>query len=477
MHGETFHSRLYAIHVLLISFFLFLSGCQATLSKFMPPLEEEGEVYLYTQPFPQEADRLRFAIASILAVSSEGRTFPLNLSLSEIRVSDTRRQRLLASGRLPPGAYVAFLLKVRKATLRTENGDADLLVPDLPARIDFPMSISRKRATVLSLVFKHKESIPDRIAFNPVFSVFIPSKPILSLTGYVTNTGSNNITVFDKKLGQVTGVIVTGSRPAGMALDRRSRRVYVALTGEDEIDVIDVPSGEIVDKIKLSGGDRPLELTLTPEGRTLLVVNTGSNTVSFIDPFSLLELGRVRVGNGPTSLLVDSTGRKGYVFNTLSSTVSVLDIPNRVVVGTIATDPGPLRGDFNRRGDRLYIIHELSSYLMVVNPPVFSTPKRFQVRMGVDAIRVDKRTDLVYLGRKNDTSVEVCDPLSFAVVDAVQTGLGTVANMAIDEEENNLYLVNPATKTVRVSNLISRKTIFEIDVGEEPYWVSVMGEK
>src|SRR4030042_2468101 len=121
MYGKAFQLKKPLIHVfIIIIFFLFLSGCQATLSKFMPPLEEEGEVYLYTQPFPQEADKLRFTIESIFAISSDGVAFPLTLSLSEIKALEMRRQRFLASGRLPPGPYVAFSFKIRKASLRTE---------------------------------------------------------------------------------------------------------------------------------------------------------------------------------------------------------------------------------------------------------------------------------------------------------------------------------------------------------------------
>jgi len=145
MHGREFHPKERLIHILTLVPFLFLSGCQATLPKFMPPLEEEGEVYLYTQPFPQEAERLTFTIEGILAISGEGREFPLTLTLAEIKASDTRRQRLLAFGRLPPGAYVAFSLKIRKASLRTEEGETGLLVPNTPSRIDFPVNVSRKR--------------------------------------------------------------------------------------------------------------------------------------------------------------------------------------------------------------------------------------------------------------------------------------------------------------------------------------------
>jgi YVTN family beta-propeller protein len=253
--------------------------------------------------------------------------------------------------------------------------------------------------------------------------------------------------------------------------------VYVALSGEDAITVIDVTGGEIINKVRLSQGDRPQEMALTPDGKFLLTVNAGSNTVSFIDALSFFELGRVNVGNGPHSILIDpNTGRRAYVFNTLSGTISVLDIPNRGIVTTLSTDPGPLRGHFNRRGDRLYVIHELTNYLTVIDPSSLSTLRRFQVRIGMNSIKVDNRTDLVFLGRKNDVIVEVYDPLSFVPVDIIRTG-GTIAYMTIDGEENNLYLVNEDKKSLLVNNLVGKKMVYEIDVGEGPYWVVVMGER
>ena len=315
------------------------------------------------------------------------------------------------------------------------------------------------------------------VSFIPTFSAFVPAKPIISLAGYVTNTGSNNITVFDKRLGQAVGVIATGRGPAGMALDQRLRRVYVALSGEDAVEVIDVTMGEIINRARLSQGDRPQELALTPDGRFLLVVNAGSNTVSFIDANSFFELSRVNVGNGPHSILVDpNTGRRAYVFNTLSSTISILDIPNRKIVTALSTDPSPLRGQFNRRGDRLYVIHELSNYLTVINPSSLSTLRRFQVGIGATSIKVDNRTDLVFIGRKNDITTGVYDPLSFVPVDIIRTG-GTIGYMTIDGEENNLYLVNEGKKSLMVNNLVRKKMVYEIDVGESPYWVVVMGER
>ena len=60
------------------------------------------------------------------------------------------------------------------------------------------------------LWFKCQEMSLGGFRFSPVFSMMIPARPIPSLTGYVSNLGSHNVTVFDKKLNKVLAVIVTG---------------------------------------------------------------------------------------------------------------------------------------------------------------------------------------------------------------------------------------------------------------------------
>jgi hypothetical protein len=122
------------------------------------------------------------------------------------------------------------------------------------------------------------------------------------------------------------------------------------------------------------------------------------------------------------------------------------------------------------------VIHELTSYLTAIDPDSLSVVGRFKVRMGMNSIKVDTKTDLIYLGRKNDIMVEAYNPISFIPVDYVKTG-GETNYMTIDGEVNNLYLVNSDAKSLMVFNLISKKMVAEIDVGEGPYWVTMMGER
>jgi YVTN family beta-propeller protein len=468
----------YRLSCLLLTAFCLLSllACETVLQQIRPALENEGEVYLYVQPFPQEADRLRFNIEGIAAVASDGREVPFSLPMKDIRCRDIKRQRLLASGPLPPGSYTGLSFKIKSAFLKTEDGEASLLVPDTGVRIDFSFNVQRRKGYVISMAFKYNESVQRGFSFNPVFSLSIPPKPIFALTGYVSNSGLNNITIFDKRTNQVAGVIVTGRNPAGMALDQGRRKAYVALSNDDTIEVIDILAGDVVDRLRLNNGDRPQELALTPDGRSLLSVNAGSNTVSFIDPSSLLEVSRLSVGKSPNSILIDQTGRRGFVFNTLSNTISVIDIPNKGIVRTVSTEPGPLRGQFNRRGDRLYVIQDGSSYLLEIDAVFYSVVRRDKVKFGMNSIKVDTRTDYIYLGRRGDISVEVYDPFTFVPIDFISTA-GDVHHMTIDGEQNYLYLVNSGKRTVMVVNLVSRKMIAEFDVGEDPYWVTMIGER
>lgn len=460
----------------LITIFLVFSACQAKPVLVRPPLEAEGAVYVYLAPYPEEARRLAFHISEMFAVRESGERYPLSLILTEVSAGPAGRERLLASGALPPGQYSGLAVNVEKASLKVEEGDAALVVPEEMAGVAVPFAVAGKRAVVLSLAFRYRESVREEFGFVPVFSVAIPNRPPTGLIGLASSRGANVVTQFDKVSGRVVSVIPTGRSPAGMALDSARLRAYAALSGEDAVEVIDLLESTVIGRVQLMAGDVPVELAMTPDGRKLLAANSGSNTVSVIDPSAFVETNRVRVGAGPQSILIDRTGRKAYVFNTLSNSISVLDIPQESVVGTITTEPEPIRGQLSRDGSRLYVLQRFSPYLAVVDPASLSTARRIYVGGGGTALKVDPRTDLIYLSRLLSDEIEVFDPFSALPVDAVRAG-GEAAYVAIDGEENNLFIVLPGKNRLRAVRLVGKETAAEIDLADDPYWVTMMGER
>jgi len=457
---------------------LLLGACTAAPSVVRPALEEEGEIYIYLDAFPQEADALKFRVEEISALGEDGSRYPLTMKIEDLSLSAVDRQRLLAWGVLPPGKYLGLSVKVKEAVL--ETGEAEsiaLALPEEPGTSEFPFEIERKKSLMLSFRFLYAESVGTDLSFTPVFSVESPALPVQSLLGYAVNYGSNTITIFNKREFRVTGVLATGRGPRGMALDPIGKRAYVSLSDEDAVDAIDTITGEFVGRINLRAGDFPTELALTPNGDSLLIVNTGSDSVSVADPFSLAEIERITVGDGPNSILLEPvTGQKAYVFNTLSNTISILDIPNRALSGTLSTETGPLRGQLNRDQDRLYVIHQDSPYLNVFDAASLQLLKRELVGLGVISIKVDTDTDFIYLGRRPDPAMYLLDPFSFVSMGMVRTG-GSVAYMTIDGEENNLYLLIPEQNELLIMELVSRRIIARMDMGEEPAWVTLIGER
>ncbi len=146
------------------------------------------------------------------------------------------------------------------------------------------------------------------------------------------------------------------------------------------------------------------------------------------------------------------------------------------------TERAPLRGQFNRRGDRLYVFHEWSPYLTIMDPFSLVITKRIFVGPGVGFIKVDTNTDKVYLGKKYGGEVavydpiEIYDPYSYNPAEVIKVG-GGVSYMTMEGEENYLYLLIPGKKSLQMINPVNKRVVADIDVGDDPYWVVVMGER
>ena len=437
-------------------------------------LENDGQLFVYLESPEVEAGRLTFLLSGVSAAREDGGSIPLDLLAAEMSGKGGKGDRLLASGVLPPGQYAGLSFLVKNASLKGEEGVSSLSVAGEMVFNPVAFRIARRKAQVISLRFRYRDSLKEGGRFAPVFSAEIPGKLPEGLIGLVSSIDGDAVTVFNKMTGKVAGVIHSGGNPAGMALDPVSRRAYVALPGDDAVEAIDLLAADVILRGRVGFGDRPEELVLTPDRRLLLTANAGSNTVSAVDTASLLETRRIEVGSGPQSILFDRSGRRAFVFNTLSSTISVLDLGSLAVTSVVNSEAGPIRGDFNRFGSRLYVLHRNSPYLSVLDAMNFSVIRRVYVGTGGTALKVDPKTDLIYLARRGGGEIAVYDPASFLPVGSYPTRQD-VSHLAIDGETNSLFAAIPATGEVKAFRLAGGAEVLRIEVTEKPGWVTLMG--
>jgi YVTN family beta-propeller protein len=450
-------------------------ACQTLPVRTVPIAPGQSRLSVYLQALPGDARRLSFQIRSVSLVGEDGRVLPLTLHIDEVSDKTLDRERLLASASLPPGSYAGLELEIEAASVGRGADRTSLSIGPGAVRVDLPIHAGKRRGSTISLRFHPSDSLDEGLSFAPVFSGQIPVHPPGGVVALATSHATDSVILFDKISGRVVGIVPTGREPSGMVLARLQRRAYVAIAGDDSVEVIDIDEQSTIEKLRLQGGDAPRELALTPDGRTLLSANHGSNTVSFIDPDRLSEIDRVSVGNGPNSILVGPAGRRAYVFNSLGDSISVLDLPGRAVVGAIRTEAEPLRGQFSLEGDRIYVIHRGSPNMLVVDPATLTVQDRIHVRAGAQALKVDDRTGWIYVGSKFG-GIEVFEPDSFLPVGTIPTR-GSVNYLTIDGDAGNLFCVLSRPAAVRSISIASQRTVTSIDAGKDPYQVTMMGER
>lgn len=104
---------------------------------------------------------------------------------------------------------------------------------------------------------------------------------------HISSEGS--ISIVDLKQGIVTKELVTGLHASALAVSPDEKHVVCANAGSDYLSVLDVASGELVEKIWVKRtpaelfGASPNALAFLPSGKTLLVANGTQNAVAVID--------------------------------------------------------------------------------------------------------------------------------------------------------------------------------------------------
>src|SRR5581483_2051607 len=95
---------------------------------------------------------------------------------------------------------------------------------------------------------------------------------------------------------------------------------FVSNGGSNSVSVIDLSSLQLVRTIGV--GNNPTGVTPSPTRAELYVVNTGSDNVSVIDGATLTVVSTIGVHAAPYFIDVSRDGKRGYVANSGSSNVS-----------------------------------------------------------------------------------------------------------------------------------------------------------
>jgi YVTN family beta-propeller protein len=154
---------------------------------------------------------------------------------------------------------------------------------------------------------------------------------------YVTNGGSNTVTVLDLVNLRQDRVLAVGAEPTGVAANPARDEVYAVNAASGSVSVIDAEKNRVVATIPVHR--RPYFIDVDRVGRRAYVANSGSNNVSVIDLDTRREIGAIGVGEAPGLAKISPDGGSLVVTNRMSGSVSVIDPVNFKVRAVFAGCP------------------------------------------------------------------------------------------------------------------------------------------
>ena len=150
---------------------------------------------------------------------------------------------------------------------------------------------------------------------------------------FVTNWQGRSVAVIDTATEQPVGDVALSApdqpqqadHPSAIAANPKIDEVYTANANSDTVSVIDAKAGTLLSTIdvslthsKLNGGN-PEGITVTPDGRHVLVALSGENALAVIDVASRRTIGFVPTDWYPSDVDVTPDGKRIVVTNTNDS--------------------------------------------------------------------------------------------------------------------------------------------------------------
>ncbi|MDX3905364.1 MAG: YncE family protein [Pigmentiphaga sp.] len=161
--------------------------------------------------------------------------------------------------------------------------------------------------------------------------------------------------------------IPAGRTPSHLAIDSKSRNLYVSLQDSDQLIAIDLPTQTPVWTIPV--GKTPADVYLTRDDRYLLVALTGDAYVEVYDlgtsPAQLVK--RLATGAGAHAFRAQGDGRHVFVSNRVANTISRIDLQAMTVVDTYPAPGGPDCMELLADGTTILVTSRWSKKLTVID--------------------------------------------------------------------------------------------------------------
>jgi YVTN family beta-propeller protein len=363
--------------------------------------------------------------------------------------------------------------------------DATSSVPGYFVYIQPQGTILNTGQQMLNTLFIPTDLVDYYITSATVFiNVTQPAPPALA---YITNSGSNNISVIDTTkdtvIATINGIsIFSGSLPTGVAASPDGTKIYVgnysSAAGPTSVSIINTTTNSLASVVDLGNGGYPFGVAVKPDGTkvyvttsngNLAVIDTNVNNATYNTVIASVTgmynpMGVAVTPDGTTVYVVSQVNYPGYVY-VINTTTNALDTNTpQIAVGNspagIAVSPD---------GTKAYVATwDTSPGIVYVIDTATNTVEPTTINVGNQPYGVAVTPDgkKVYVVNSIGT-VSVINTSTYNVDSTVPVGSYPLG-VAVTPDGSKVYVTNYYDNTVSVINTTDNSIAATVGVGEYP---------
>jgi len=277
---------------------------------------------------------------------------------------------------------------------------------------------------------------------------------------YVPDYSANTVTVVNTTTNAIVTKISVGNQPQGVSVSPDGTRVYITNWASGSVSVINTATNTVIATIPIAGGG--WGLVVSPDGSRVYVANSTNNTVCVINTSTNTVIATVPVGFKPVGMAISPDGNSIYVANSGSTYISVINAATNTATSNFPIANQSWALALSPDGSKLYSADVYTDEISVINTATgtvlanigWSSP---------DGLVVSPDGSRLYVASLA-VGVEVFDTATNLPIQTIAP-FDRASAVSIDPDGRTLYAMDMDQINLFVINTVNNTIIADLQIG------------
>ncbi len=289
---------------------------------------------------------------------------------------------------------------------------------------------------------------------------------------FITNERSDSVSVINGSTLEVEATIEIGERPRGIGLSPDGAELYIAVSEENKIKVVDPVSLKIIREFE--AGSDPETFAVHPNGN-IYISNEDDAKATVFNPKTGEQIAEIKVGLEPEGVAISPDGKRVIITSESTNMLHVITVPGNTIENNILIGSRPRAATFSQSGDIAYATAEISGEVVkvdMINAKIIKTGSTGDSKSKPKDVVLSKDEKVIYVAGGRANKIIVMDADTLEIIKGIPVGKRTWG-LAMSKDGKRLFTTDGVSSTVSVIDTDKNEVIKTIEVGKFPWGVVI----